>query len=96
MPNERGARRTAVRKPENICLACFNAQQRFAFPFLVYCIHHRVLALFHSANETSTFACAAEQLAGLLARLDARRSAARVDHGARGDVEAPLPAEAER
>ena len=92
MANERVARRKAVRKPDNICLACFNAQERFTFPFLVYCVHHRTLALFHSTEGTSTFACAPEQLAGVLAKLEARRPTPRADNGA-----APPPsADAER
>lgn len=73
-------RRTEVSKPATICLACFNAQQQYRFPFLVYCVHNNSLALVHSAQESSTFACAPAQLNGLLAKLDSR-----IGSGIKGD-----------
>jgi hypothetical protein len=51
------ALRNAVQIPPRICLACFNAQQQFAFPFLVYCEHHAVLAVAHSRTDHEAFAC---------------------------------------
>ena len=55
--------------PEGICLQCFNSQQRFALPFLVYCPHSESLALVRSADESATFNCKPEQLPGVLAKL---------------------------
>ena len=60
------ARRSQVQIPADVCLRCFNSQQQLAFPFLVYCAHHETLALFHSPQEYVTFACAPEQLEGVL------------------------------
>jgi hypothetical protein len=61
--------------PEGICLQCFNAQQRFTFPFLVYCPHSELLALVHSAENSATFPCKPAQLAGVLAKLSNNRGA---------------------
>jgi hypothetical protein len=64
------ARSKAIRVPEGVCLQCFNSQQRFAFPFLVYCAHYECLALVHSAVENATFACTPAQLPGVIAKLE--------------------------
>jgi hypothetical protein len=86
-------RRTHVRQPANICLACFNAQQQFRFPFLIYCAHHGSLALVHSADDSSTFACAPAQLNGLLAKLGSGLGGG-VASPAKGDGAAPPAAQA--
>jgi hypothetical protein len=59
--------------PEGICLQCFNSQQRFAFPFLVYCPHSELLALVRSAVESATFSCKPGQLPGVLEKLASAR-----------------------
>ena len=58
-----------VQVPDGICLECFNSQQRFAFPFLVYCPHSELLALVSSADDSATFPCKPGQLAGVIAKL---------------------------
>jgi hypothetical protein len=63
------ARQTAVKVPPNICLQCFNAQQQFAFPFLVYCPHRQVLGVVRGPDEHATFECAPEQVEAVLAKL---------------------------
>ena len=64
-----------IQVPEGICLKCFNAQQRFTFPFLVYCPHSELLALVHSAHESATFPCKPGQLAGVIAKLSNTKGA---------------------
>ena len=59
--------------PAGICLQCFNSQQRFAFPFLVYCEHSESLALVRSTTDSVTFACKPAQLAGVIAKLSSAR-----------------------
>lgn len=59
----------AVQVPPGICMACFNAQQQYAFPFLVYCEHHSVLAVTHSRTEHTTYACDPTQLAQMVEKL---------------------------
>ena len=61
--------------PEGICLECFNEQQRFTFPFIVYCPHSETLALVRSADGSATFPCKPEQLAGVLAKLSNNKGA---------------------
>lgn len=70
------ARQSQVQVPAEICLRCFNQQQQFAFPFLVYCAHNEMLALFRSSHEYVTFVCAPEQLENVLHTLqkEARQS----------------------
>lgn len=63
------SRSKAIEVPEGICLQCFNSQQRFTFPFLVYCEHSELLALVSSAQESTTFPCKPAQLAGVIAKL---------------------------
>lgn len=63
------ATRNAVQVPPQICLACFNAQQQFAFPFLVYCAHRAVLAVAHSRTDHETFACPPAELAEMIQKL---------------------------
>lgn len=63
------ARSKSIKVPDGICLQCFNSQQRFAFPFLVYCPHSELLALVRSAEDSATFRCKPAQLAGVLAKL---------------------------
>jgi hypothetical protein len=58
-----------IQTPKGICLQCFNSQQRFAFPFLIYCEHSELLALVTSAEESTTFPCKPAQLAGVIAKL---------------------------
>ncbi len=58
-----------IEVPEGICLQCFNSQQRFTFPFLVYCEHSELLGLVTSAQESTTFPCKPVQLAGVIAKL---------------------------
>lgn len=55
--------------PEGVCLQCFNSQQRFTFPFLVYCPHTESLALVRSPTESATFNCKPAQLPAVLAKL---------------------------
>jgi hypothetical protein len=63
------ARLKPMEVPAGICLQCFNSQQRFAFPFLVYCSHSESLALVRSAAESTVFPCKPAQLPGVLAKL---------------------------
>ena len=63
------ARSKPIEVPEGVCLQCFNSQQRFTFPFLVYCPHSELLALVTSAQESTTFPCKPAQLAGVIAKL---------------------------
>jgi hypothetical protein len=58
-----------IEVPEGICLQCFNEQQRFTFPFLVYCPHSEVLALVSAADDNATFPCKPAQLASVIAKL---------------------------
>jgi hypothetical protein len=68
-------RSKSIEVPEGICLQCFNSQQRFTFPFLVYCPHSELLALVHSAQENATFPCKPGQLAGVIAKLSNTKGA---------------------
>jgi hypothetical protein len=61
--------RDAVEVPSDICLSCFNSQQQFTFPFLVYCSHNEALAVVRSAHESTTFRCKPEQLEVVLDKL---------------------------
>ena len=63
------ARASAVDIPAGVCLQCFNEQQRFTYPFLVYCVHRESLALVQSAHESTTFPCNPQQLRAVLAKL---------------------------
>jgi hypothetical protein len=63
------SRSKAIEVPEGICLQCFNSQQRFTFPFLVYCPHAELLALVSAADDHTTFPCKPAQLAGVIAKL---------------------------
>jgi len=62
-------RSKTIQVPDGICLQCFNSQQRFTFPFVIYCEHSELLALVHSADDNMTFHCKPEQLAGVIAKL---------------------------
>ena len=64
------ARSHPVSVPEGVCLQCFNSQQRFAFPFIVYCAHSECLALVSSAVDSATFHCTPAQLPGVIAKLE--------------------------
>jgi hypothetical protein len=64
-----------IQIPEGVCLQCFNSQQRFAFPFLIYCPHSELLALVSSAEESTTFPCKPAQLAGVIAKLSNTKNA---------------------
>ena len=75
METSKVVRRDSLCKPDAVCLRCFNSQQQLRFPFLVYCVHRKTLALIHSARDSTTFPCAPGQLHGLLARLDGQRTA---------------------
>jgi hypothetical protein len=68
-------RSKSIRVPDGICLQCFNSQQRFTFPFLIYCEHAELLALVHSADDNVTFHCKPEQLAGVIAKLSSLKGA---------------------
>jgi hypothetical protein len=63
------SRSKSIKIPDGICLKCFNSQQQFAFPFLVYCPHSERLALVRSADDSATFPCKPSQLAQVLAKL---------------------------
>lgn len=63
-----------IEVPQGICLQCFNSQQRFTFPFLIYCEHAELLALVSSAHESTTFACKPAQLAGVIAKLQSNNA----------------------
>lgn len=68
------ARSKPIEVPQGICLQCFNSQQRFTFPFLVYCPHAELLALVTSAQESTTFPCKPAQLAGVIAKLQSKNA----------------------
>jgi len=63
------ARQKQVSIPIGICLSCFNAQQQFRFPFLVYCPHSETLAVIRQPDEHATFQCAPAQLENVLHQL---------------------------
>ena len=63
------ARTHQVEIPAGICLRCFNAQQQFAFPFLVYCPHNATLAVMRTPDKHMTFPCAENQLPAVLQKL---------------------------
>jgi hypothetical protein len=63
------ARYKQLEIPPGVCLRCFNAQQQFAFPFLVYCNHHETLAVMRTPDKHMTFACAEHQLQAVLHKL---------------------------
>jgi hypothetical protein len=63
------ARSKPMQVPQGICLQCFNSQQRFTFPFLVYCPHSELLALVRSTAESATFSCKPAQLPGVLEKI---------------------------
>lgn len=65
------ARKKSVTVPEGVCLSCFNEQQQFNFPFLVYCPHNAKLALVRAPEEHATFECAPDQLEHVLKKLEA-------------------------
>jgi hypothetical protein len=69
------ARAGAIEVPAGVCLQCFNLQQRFAFPFLVYCPHTESLALVRSARDSATFPCKPNQLPGVIARISSQGAA---------------------
>lgn len=77
------ARQKQLSIPIGICLSCFNAQQQFRFPFLVYCPHSEILAVIRGPDEHATFQCAPAQLQNVLQQL--RKS------GGAGHAEAPGP-----
>jgi hypothetical protein len=58
-----------VEIPSGICMRCFNQQQQFAFPFLVYCPHNGTLAVMRTADKHMTFQCAEKQLPAVLQKL---------------------------
>jgi hypothetical protein len=81
-------RQSQLEIPTGICLRCFNAQQQFAFPFLVYCSHNETLAVMRTPGMHMTFPCAESQLPGVLQKLRSadqtlRGAPERID-GARG------------
>src|SRR5690606_12969724 len=59
----------AVQVPSGICIGCFNAQQQFRFPFLLYCEHHAVLAVAYSRTEHVSFPCDPAQLPEMVEKL---------------------------
>jgi hypothetical protein len=69
------SRSKPIRVPDGICLQCFNSQQRFTFPFLVYCEHAELLALVRAADDNVTFPCKPAQLASVIAKLSNIRGA---------------------
>lgn len=71
------ARRNEVTLPIGICLSCFNAQQQFRFPFLVYCSHSETLAVIRKPDEHATFRCAPAQLEQALRHLHEAQTAPR-------------------
>jgi hypothetical protein len=75
--------------PPQVCAACFNKQQLYAFPFIVYCEHQRTLAVVHSKIEYAAFDCAPEQVAVIMQQLKSRhpglRTGARRPDSSRGD-----------
>lgn len=70
------ARSKPIQIPEGICLQCFNSQQRFTFPFVVYCEHAELLALVRAAEDSVTFPCKPAQLASVVAKLSNIKGAA--------------------
>lgn len=69
VPTMKVARYNQVEIPAGICMRCFNAQQQFAFPFLVYCSHNQTLAVMRMPDKHVTFACAEDQLQAVLKKL---------------------------
>lgn len=67
------ARQKQVSVPVGVCLSCFNEQQQFAFPFLVYCPHSETLAIMSAPDEHATFQCAPSQLKTVLEQLQSGR-----------------------
>jgi hypothetical protein len=63
------ARQKQLSVPIGVCLSCFNEQQQFAFPFLVYCPHSETLAVMSAPDEHATYRCAPSQLESVLAQL---------------------------
>lgn len=63
------ARLKPIEVPAGICLQCFNSQQQFTFPFIVYCPHSETLALVRSTLDSTTFPCKPAQLPSVLAKL---------------------------
>lgn len=62
--------RKPVEVPPGICLACFNEQEQFAFPFFVYCPHRAELALVHGRSDHTTFACKPSELKGMIREIE--------------------------
>jgi hypothetical protein len=62
-------RRKQVTIPIGVCLSCFNEQQQYAFPFLVYCPHSETLAVMRGPDEHATFHCGPAQLENVLQQL---------------------------
>jgi hypothetical protein len=60
--------------PPGVCTACFNEQQRFSFPFLVYCRHGRTLALVENRHKHATFECEPGRLNLVVDRLKNTRA----------------------
>jgi hypothetical protein len=73
-PTVKVARSKPIDVPKGICLQCFNSQQRFTFPFLVYCHHAELLALVTGAQDSTTFPCKPAQLAGVIAKLQSNNA----------------------
>jgi hypothetical protein len=67
------ARQKQVSVPIGVCLSCFNEQQQFTFPFLVYCHHSETLAVMSAPDEHATFQCAPSQLKTVLEQLQSGR-----------------------
>ncbi len=58
-----------VKVPAGVCLGCFNDQQQFAFPFLVYCSHGETLALIRTPSRHLTMTCSMDQLPAVVQSL---------------------------
>ncbi len=67
------ARQKRLSVPVGVCLSCFNDQQQFTFPFVVYCVHNETLAIMKAPDEHATFQCAPSQLGTVLAQLQRGR-----------------------
>ena len=63
------ARQKQVSIPIGVCPSCFNEQQQYSFPFLVYCPHSETLAVMRAPTEHATFQCAPAQLENVLRQL---------------------------
>jgi hypothetical protein len=59
-----------VEVPAEVCPRCFNEQQRFAFPFVIYCAHREKLCVMSTPKDHVAFDCEPGQLPVVMRRLE--------------------------